>query len=312
MPVRVNVPIIRLALILVPLLAVVGVGAALALFSASTAMPGNAFTLDTLNAPTSATATGGATVSVGWTATTDTYASGHRVLRSAVSGGPYSQVGEVTPRTTTTFVDSPAAGAYFYVVRAYHQNWESGNGNEVAASCCTVSNTGLRSPTAQAADSGGDGNGFEDNPANGFALDGSQARDDSSGTGTGTTCSSTGKDRHRYYNYGLSIPSNASIVGIEVRLDASVNNPTGTRFMCVEISWDAGATWTTAKSTGNMTNSIAAYTLGSSSDAWGRVWSVTNDFTNANFRVRITNVSNDSSQRFQLDRVAVRATYAAP
>jgi hypothetical protein len=281
--------------------------------SSDTASVGsNAFALDSLDAPTNLTATGGTTVTLNWTATPDAYATGHRIFRSTSSGGGYSQVGQVTPRTTTVFVDSPAAGAYYYVARAYYQNWESANSNEVTASCCTISNTGLRSPTSQAADTGGDGDGFEDNPTSAFALDGSDARDANSGTGTGTTCDSTGKDRHRYHSYGFSVPSNASILGIEVRLDAAVNNPSGTRFMCVELSWDGGSTWTTAKSTASMTSSTATYTLGSSSDTWGRTWNVTNNFSNGNFRIRITNVSNDSSQRFQLDWAAVRITYAAP
>ena len=96
----------------------------------------NTFALDVLNAPTSVTATGGTTITLNWTATPDTYATGYRIFRSTTSGGPYSQVGQVTPRTTTTFVDSPPVGANFYVVRAYYQNWESNNSNEVVASCC--------------------------------------------------------------------------------------------------------------------------------------------------------------------------------
>ena len=97
---------------------------------------GNTLVLDVLDAPTSVTATGGATITLDWTATPDTYATGHRILRSTASGGPYSQVGQVSPRTVTTFVDSPSAGTYFYVVRAYHQSWESTNSNEVTATCC--------------------------------------------------------------------------------------------------------------------------------------------------------------------------------
>ncbi|GAF84577.1 unnamed protein product, partial [marine sediment metagenome] len=93
----------------------------------------NDFASDTLEPPTGLGATGGASVDLNWTATADTYASGHRVLRGTDSGGPYSQIAEVTPRTTTTYPDSPADGTYYYVARAFYQNWESVNGNEASA-----------------------------------------------------------------------------------------------------------------------------------------------------------------------------------
>jgi hypothetical protein len=294
------------------LLAVPAVSGALAFFTGTASVGSNTFNADTLDPASGLSATGGTTVSLSWTATADIYASGHRIYSSSTSGGPYSQVGQVTPRTTTTFVDSPAAGAYFYVVRAYYQNWESANSNEASASCCTVSNTGLRSPTAQAADTGGDGDGFEVNPTSAFAADATDAWDANSGTGTGTTCGSAGKDRHRYYTYGLSVPSNASLLGIEVQLDASVSSATGARFMCVELSWDGGTSWTAAQSTSALTATTATYTLGSSSDMWGRTWTVPGDFSDANFRVRITDVSDDNTMRFQLDWVAVRVTHAHP
>ena len=86
----------------------------------------------TLNPPTDLTATCGTSKTLNWTATVDTYATGHRVLRSATPGGPYTQIAEVTPRTTTTYVDSPAPGFYYYVVRAYYQSQESVDSIEAA------------------------------------------------------------------------------------------------------------------------------------------------------------------------------------
>src|SRR5512134_1650631 len=81
-------------------------------------------------------------------------------------------------------------------------------------------NTGWLSPRSQAAQSGGDGNGFQTNPANAFADGGGTADDVNSGTGTSTSCTSTSKDRHAYYNYPISLPSGVSVTGIEVRTDA--------------------------------------------------------------------------------------------
>jgi hypothetical protein len=269
----------------------------------------NAFTADTLNAPTGLTATGGSSISLSWTATSDTYASGYHVLRSTTSGGSYTQIAQVTPRTTTTYVDSPGAGGYYYVVRAYYQNWESVDSNQAAAG-----DTGLANCTANAAvtTNSGDNNGFETNPGNACADDAASAQDANSGTNNNTTCSDTGKDRHRFYNYGFSIPSGSVINGIRVRLDAWIDGgSSASRIMCVELSWDGGTTWTATKQTTTLTTSQATYTLGTTSDTWGRTWA-SGDFSNANFRVRITDVAASTARTFSLDWAAVEVTYTPP
>jgi hypothetical protein len=74
------------------------------------------------------------------------------------------------------------------------------------------------------------------------------------------------------------------------------------------LSWNNGASWTTAKSTGTLTTSEATYTLGSPTDTWGRAWSVA-DFSNTNFRLRVIDVASSTSRDFSLDWVAVRVTY---
>ncbi|HLF26312.1 MAG TPA: S8 family serine peptidase [Anaerolineae bacterium] len=169
-------------------------------------------------------------------------------------------------------------------------------------------NTGWVSPSAQAAQTGGDGNGFQTSPTGAFADGSTVATDTNSGTNTSTSCSNTGKDRHAYFNYPLSIPAGSSITGIEVRLDARVDSATGTRQMCVEVSWNNGATWTAVKISGALSTTEASYILGSATDTWGRAWSAS-ELTSANFRVRITNVSNSTSRDFFLDWAPVRVTY---
>jgi len=282
-----------------------------AIFTGSTSVTPNDFNSDTLNPPTLLAATGGASASLSWTATADTYASGHRVLRGTATGGPYTQIAEVTPRTTTTYIDSPAAGTYYYVARAFYQSWESINSNETSALVGTPTSTGFRDCAANAADTGGDGNGFQTNPANVCANDAAIAEDINSGNTTATTCSSTGKDRHRYYNYGFTIPAGSAINGIEVRLDASADSATGSPFMCVELSWDGGATWTATKTTATLGTAEATFTLGTTTDTWGRTWAST-DFADANFRVRITNVASANARDFRLDWAAVQVSYIAP
>ena len=102
----------------------------------------NSFTAEILAPPTGLTAACGTTITLDWTATVDTYATGHRVFRATTPGGPYSQIAQITPRTTVTYDDSPTAGTYYYVLRAYYQSWESVDSNEVeGTTSCTVDAT---------------------------------------------------------------------------------------------------------------------------------------------------------------------------
>ena len=93
------------------------------------------FATETLDPPTNLNVTGPLLVkTLTWTATVDTRATGYRVLRSTVSGGPYSLVATVTPRTTTTYVDVVVGlGTRYYVLQAYYGSWTSVNSNQDSA-----------------------------------------------------------------------------------------------------------------------------------------------------------------------------------
>ena len=171
-------------------------------------------------------------------------------------------------------------------------------------------NTGFTNPTANSANSGGDGDGFASNPTRGYSDNSSFAIDTNSGNNTGTSCTGADKDKHRYYNYGFSIPGGATINGIEVRLDARVDNQTGSPFMCVQLSWDSGTTWTATQSTPTLNTSEGTYLLGGPADTWGRTWS-TSDLSNPNFRLRIINVSSNTSRDFSLDWAAVNVYFSS-
>jgi hypothetical protein len=174
-----------------------------------------------------------------------------------------------------------------------------------------ASNTGLRSPTANSADTGGDGNGFQTNPANAYVDDAASAVDTDSGTVSSTSCTSTGRDRHRFFNYGMSLPAGATIQGIEVRLDSRADSTSGTPRMCVELSWDGGVHWTAPLATSTLSTTMATRTLGAPTNTWGRTWTPA-ELSNANFRVRVTNVANSTNRDFSLDWIAVRVSYKAP
>jgi hypothetical protein len=172
--------------------------------------------------------------------------------------------------------------------------------------------TGWKSPTANAAASGGDNNGFQTNPTGAYQDDTSYAQDSNSGTNTSTDCGDAGKDRHIYYNYGISVPGTNDVIGISVRLIARIDSTysTTTRRMCVQLSWDGGVTWTTAKQTSNLSSSHQTFTLGGSSDNWGHNWTPS-ELPNANFRVRITDVASRTDRTFDLDWAAVRVYHSA-
>jgi hypothetical protein len=169
-------------------------------------------------------------------------------------------------------------------------------------------NTGLLAPTANGAAGGGDGNGFQTNPANAHADDGAFAVDTDSGSGTSTTCTSSSKDKHDFRDYGVTLPGGAAPKGIEVRLDAKADSTSSSPKLCVQLSWNGGSSWTSAKTTSTLSTSEATRTLGSATDTWGRSWTASN-LSNANFRVRVIALSSSTSRDFSLDWVAVRVSY---
>lgn len=168
--------------------------------------------------------------------------------------------------------------------------------------------TGLRSPSANAAATGGDGNGFQTNPTNAYGDDGLFAVDVDSGTNKLMTCTDAGKDKHIYSNYTLPVPVGAVIDGIQVRLDGRVDGTVGTPKFCVQLSWDGGNTWTAGQTTATLTTSEATYLLGGTTNTWGRTWTDT-QLNNTNFRVRVISLAGDNTRDFSLDWVAVRVLY---
>jgi hypothetical protein len=176
----------------------------------------------------------------------------------------------------------------------------------------TAGNTGNRNCSANAAvNPSGDNNGFEGGSVNACSDASGQATDTNSGTGTSTSCTNSGKDRHVFRDYNISIPAGATINGINLRLDAWADSSSSSPSMCAELSWNGGATWTSPKQTSSLSNSQATYNLGGSTDDWGHSWTAA-DTSNANFRVRITNVSSSTSRDFNLDWAAINVHYTVP
>jgi hypothetical protein len=159
--------------------------------------------------------------------------------------------------------------------------------------------TGWRAPgsdNATTAGSGGDG--FEINPQYAYADDNVSA-ENRGGLG----------DSHLFFDFGLPVPPDATAKGVEVRLDWYLDSDNGTSSLGAELSWDGGSSWTSLV-TDNVesTTERTAY-LGGSSDDWGRSWAP-NEFTDSNFRVRITCNSDTTGKVFYLEYLSVRVFYA--
>jgi hypothetical protein len=73
-------------------------------------------------------------VDVTWTASSSTFADGYQVFRSATSDGPYTLIGTVAGRTTTTFTDADVTflTTYHYVVQATRNLWRSVNSTQAS------------------------------------------------------------------------------------------------------------------------------------------------------------------------------------
>jgi hypothetical protein len=173
-----------------------------------------------------------------------------------------------------------------------------------------VFSTGWQSPSANSAQTNtGDNNGYEVNPTSVFGNDGLVAMDMDSGTNAVADCTDTGKDKHKFYNYNLSIPAGSLIQGIQVRLEAHADSTVGSPKLCVTLSGDGGSNWTGWKTSSTLTDSEQTYFLGGTSDTWGRTWTV-NELSNGNFQVRIADIANNDTRDFSLDWVAVNVTYS--
>jgi hypothetical protein len=266
---------------------------------------------DTLSPPTNLAATGGLAASLTWVASVDAYAAGYEIWRSTTSGSGYGLVGTVTPGSAASATDSPGVGVFYYVLRSYFQNWRSINSNQTSA---TISlgpvSTGQRACGASAADTGGDGDGYETGTASACADDSVAATDVNTGTATrSTTCANAANDRHRFRDFSLGVPTTATLVnGIYVRADVGMNNNGGTSRLCIELSWDGGTSWTAAKVLTLAGTAEALYAFGGPADIWGHVWTGT-QLNNANFRVRLTDATNQPNKDYSLDYVAVDVTY---
>jgi hypothetical protein len=158
-----------------------------------------------------------------------------------------------------------------------------------------VHNTGLLSPGAAAAV------GDFVNPDNALTSNDVYA--------TAVTTGGAAKT-HVFIDYPLDaadIPNSANIEGIGVRVDWKIEATGNNSQIKVELSWDAGVSWTAAKTSTELSTTEETVILGGSSEDWGHNWDV-DELTDANFRVKIT-ADSDAEHTFSFDWIPVTIYY---
>jgi hypothetical protein len=158
----------------------------------------------------------------------------------------------------------------------------------------TPGNTDWRAPTATTSPSNWT------NPQNAYVSDDLYA-----------TKNSTSNPYQAWRTFGFSIPSGATITGIEVSVEARSTDSAGCR-LGVELSWNGGSSWTSSGKFAALTNVEQVFILGASNDLWGQTSWATTDFSDTNFRVRVQYLAPSgcaSGSTTSLDQVRVRVHY---
>ncbi len=111
--------------------------------------------------------------------------------------------------------------------------------------------------------------------------------------------------KQSYSNFNFGIPTNNTIQGIAVKIDASGTTPAGT--IDVLLSWDGGGSYTAAKATPTLSGSDVVYTVGGPGDTWGRTWTAS-EFGSL-FHLRVS--AQVSANSVRLDALEIRVYHQA-
>ncbi|MEZ4195144.1 MAG: hypothetical protein R3B53_01970 [Candidatus Paceibacterota bacterium] len=200
-------------------------------------------------------------------------------LRNGSSGGGSSQIG-----------GTPPPGASVETGGGSGTGGETGQGTDGAN---IAPDPDYYKPTGLGAD-----NDWAD-PTNAYNSDGVYA------------FASFNNSKQSYTNFGFNVPSENTIQGLAVKLDASLDNPgEGSGAIDVAISWDGGSSYTTAKATPTLTGSDVVYTVGGGTDTWGRSWTPVSSTVHL-FRLRVTASKDMGPFAIQIDALEVRVYHQA-
>lgn len=113
-----------------------------------------------------------------------------------------------------------------------------------------------------------------------------------------------GSFKEIYSDFSLNVPAGSIIKGAEVTVEAYANSP-GATFIS-QLSWNGGSTYTATKQI-TLSTIENTLTMGGAADIWGRTWS-SNDFSNANFRIKLG--GDTPFYSFSVDHIQVKVYYA--
>ncbi|KPJ56968.1 hypothetical protein AMJ49_02905 [Parcubacteria bacterium DG_74_2] len=116
--------------------------------------------------------------------------------------------------------------------------------------------------------------------------------------------SSTGKNMvHTWYNYGFSL-TGSSITKVEVGIEGYGGD--SANYITIACSWDGGTSWTSEKSYLLPASDPGTPTYIDLTD--GRTWTP-DELSDANFRVRVTEIDPSGPTTLYIDWIPVRITY---
>ena len=107
----------------------------------------------------------------------------------------------------------------------------------------------------------------------------------------------------RYGNFGYVLGGSTTIDGIEVAVEG---NRSSTRTLAVELSWDGGASWTSAQTVTFTSVDDATVLVGGTADTWGRTWAPA-EFNNGSFLVRAT--AGSGGGNLNVDQLQIKVIY---
>ncbi|HXZ24722.1 MAG TPA: IPT/TIG domain-containing protein, partial [Nitrospiria bacterium] len=113
-----------------------------------------------------------------------------------------------------------------------------------------------------------------------------------------------------YGSFNIANLSNTIIDGILIQAEAHVSSSTTRAQYTIQLSWDGGTSWTTAKPAfqQDTTDRIESY---GGADGWNHVF-VPSELTNANFMVRIQNSFASGTNDAFVDHVTAQVFYHTP
>ncbi|MHA2295553.1 MAG: hypothetical protein ACXAEU_18980 [Candidatus Hodarchaeales archaeon] len=96
------------------------------------------------------------------------------------------------------------------------------------------------------------------------------------------------------------------INGIIVSFRAKIQAGYGTMVLTCNLSWDGGSTWTASKETaGIATQTVSFFSVGGSTDKWGRPSWALSDFDDGKFLTNVSSKNNDGTEYGYVEVVEV-------